>query len=219
MGNKKGAEMSEEMKDETTTPSEKETQEVLELVEKAQKKGTFDIAKFAKGIAYPEDTVTAYLDIESAYKLNAINDEMSQVKLSDPDQYEKLDAQAKKLSKKILESKVVFHMRGVNQEVIETITDRADKKFPKKLDPLGQVIENEEWLKEWTCSLIASNLVQIENADGEIDHKNYEVEDILELRKHLPREIFELLIAKMQQLTLAGAYFKGLTDAGFLPKS
>jgi hypothetical protein len=195
------------------------TEEVLELVDKAQKKGTFDIAKFAKGIAYPEDTVTAYLDIESAYKLNTINDEMARLKLADPAEYEKLEAQTKELSEKILASKVVFHMRGVNQEVIESITEKADKKFPKKLDPMGQVIENEDWLKEWTCALIASNLVQIENAEGEIDEKHYETEDVLELRKHLPREIFDLLIAKMQQLTLAGAYFKGLTDAGFLPKS
>lgn len=195
------------------------TEDVLDLVDKAQKKGTFDIAKFAKGIAYPEDTVTAYLDIEAAYKLNAINDEMSKLKLADPAEYEKLEAQAKELSDKILASKVVFHMRGVNQEVIESITDKADKKYPKKLDPMGQVMENEDWLKEWTCGLIASNLVQIENAEGDIDDKHYETEDVLELRKHLPREIFDLLIAKMQQLTLAGAYFKGLTDAGFLPKS
>jgi hypothetical protein len=195
------------------------TEEVLDLVDKAQKKGTFDIAKFAKGIAYPEDTVTAYLDIESAYKLNTINDEMAGLKLADPAEYEKLEAQTKELSEKILASKVVFHMRGVNQEVIESITEKADKKFPKKLDPMGQVMENEDWLKEWTCGLIASNLVQIENAEGEIDEKHYETEDVLELRKHLPREIFDLLIAKMQQLTLAGAYFKGLTDAGFLPKS
>lgn len=193
------------------------TEEVLDLVDKAQKKGTFDIAKFAKGIAYPEDTVTAYLDIEAAYKLNALNEQMS--KLKDPAELEKLEAQAKELSDKILSSKVVFHMRGVNQEVIESITEKADKKYPKKLDPMGKVMENEDWLKEWTCGLIASNLVQIENAEGEIDDKHYETEDVLELRKHLPREIFDLLIAKMQQLTLAGAYFKGLTDAGFLPKS
>jgi hypothetical protein len=191
----------------------------LDLVEKAQKKGTFDIAKFAKGIAYPEDTVTAYVDIESAYKLNVLNEEMSKIKLADPAEYEKLEAQAKELSDKILASKVVFHMRGVNQEVIESITEKADKKYPKKLDALGQVIENEDWLKEWTCGLIASNIVKIENADGDTDDKHYETEDVLELRKHLPREVFDLLVAKMQQLTLAGAYFKGLTDAGFLPKS
>jgi hypothetical protein len=195
------------------------TNEVLDLVEKAQKKGTFDIAKFAKGISYPEDTVTAYVDIESAYKLNVLNEEMSKIKLADPAEYEKLEAQAKELSDKILASKVVFHMRGVNQEVIESITEKADKKYPKKLDALGQVIENEDWLKEWTCGLIASNIVKIENADGDTDDKHYETEDVLELRKHLPREVFDLLVAKMQQLTLAGAYFKGLTDAGFLPKS
>ena len=191
------------------------TEEVLDLVDKAQKKGTFDIAKFAKGIAYPEDTVTAYLDLESAYKLSSINEQMAK----NPANYDELEAQAKELSERILKSKVTFYMRGVNQEVIESITDKADKKFPKKLDALGQVVDNEDWLVEWTCGLIASNLVQIENADGEIDDKHQETEDIIELRKHLPREVFDLLIAKMQQLTLAGAYFKGLTDAGFLPKS
>ena len=193
--------------------------EVLELVDKAQKKGTFDIAKFAKGIAYPEDTVTAYLDMESAYKLNELNNKMSALKNADPEELKKMEKQTKELSDKILESKVIFHMRGVNQEVIEAITAKADKKYPKKLDALGQVIENEEWFKDWACGLIATNLVRIENAQGETDEKVFETEDIIELRKNLPREVFDLLIAKMQQLTLAGAYFKGLTDAGFLPKS
>ena len=43
------------------------TEEVLKLVEKAQAKGVFDITEFAKGRAYPEDSVTAYLDVQSAY--------------------------------------------------------------------------------------------------------------------------------------------------------
>jgi hypothetical protein len=200
------------MSEETTTD------EVLELVEKAQKKGTFDIAKFAKGIAYPEDQVVAYVDVESAYKLNKLNEEMSNIK-SDTTEYEALDKEAKELSTKILKSKITFYMRGVNQEVIESVTAKADKKFPKKLDALGQVIDNEGWLIEWTCGLIAANLVKIENADGEVDDSVLSTEDVIDLRKNLPREVFDLLISKMQQLTLAGAYFKGLTDAGFLPKS
>ena len=198
---------------------ETNAEEVMELVEKAQKKGTFDIAKFAKGIAYPEDTVVAYMDIESAYKLNKLNAEMSSIKASDPKEYEKLEKEADKLSKKIVESKITFYMRGVNQEVIEAISAKCDKKHPKKLDALGQTIENQDWLRDWTCGLIASNLVKIENAAGELDERVFETEDVIELRKDLPREVFDLLIAKMQQLTLAGAYFKGLTDAGFLPKS
>jgi hypothetical protein len=62
-------------------------------------------------------------------------------------------------------------------------------------------------------------LVKIENVDGDTDERHFETEDVIDLRKGLPREVFDLLVAKMQQLTLAGAYFKGLTDAGFLPKS
>jgi hypothetical protein len=106
---------------------------------------------------------------------------MSGLKGSSPAEYEKLEAEAKELSEKILLSKVVFYMRGVNQEVIESITQKADKKYPKKLDAFGQVVENEDWLKEWTCGLIASNVFKIENADSETDDKHYETEDILEL--------------------------------------
>jgi hypothetical protein len=172
----------------------------------------------AKDIAYPEDVVVAYVDVESAYKLSKLNQDMSKIK-SDTAEYEKLEKDAKALSEKILKSKITFYMRGVNQEVIEAVTSKADKKFPKKLDALGQVIDNDGWLIEWTCGLIAANLVKIENAEGEVDDKVLSTEDVVELRKNLPREVFDLLIAKMQQLTLAGAYFKGLTDAGFLPKS
>jgi hypothetical protein len=161
----------------------------------------------------------AYADIQSAYKLSKVNSEMSTIKTTETKEYEELEKEAKALSEKILESKIVFYMRGVNQEIIEAVTSKCDKKYPKKLDALGQTIENQDWLRDWTCGLIAANLVKIENADGEVDERHFETEDVIELRKGLPREVFDLLIAKMQQLTLAGAYFKGLTDAGFLPKS
>lgn len=208
MGETKGAEMSEQTS----------TENVLELVEKAQKKGVFDISKFAKGIAFPEDTLVAYLDIEAAYRLSKINSEMN-LMASDAEAYEALEKEAKDLSEKILASKITFYMRGVSQEVIESVEKKADTKFPKKLDPLGQVLPNPDWNKYWVCGLIATNIVKIENANGEIDERVFEVEDVLEMHKHFPKEVFDVLTAKMQQLTLASSYFKGLTDAGFLPKS
>jgi hypothetical protein len=74
-------------------------------------------------------------------------------------------------------------------------------------------------MKVWTCSLVASNLIKVENANGEVDERAFTYEEVDEFRKYLPKEVWDLITEKMQQLTLAGAYFKGLTDAGFLPKS
>jgi hypothetical protein len=192
------------------------TEEVLKLVEKAQAKGVFDITEFAKGRAYPEDSVTAYLDVQSAYELNKLNEQM---RSATAEELTKLEKQAQELADKVVQSKVVFHMRGVNQAHIEKITVQCNEKYPNITDALGQTTNSPEWLREWTAALIASNLLKIENANGEIDQREFTTDDVITLRHHLPKEVWDLLVEKMQQLTLAGAYFKGLTDAGFLPKS
>jgi hypothetical protein len=192
------------------------TEEVLKLVDKAQAKGVFDITEFAKGRAYPEDSVTAYLDVQSAYELSKLNEQM---RSADPDTLAVLEKQAKELAEKVMQSKIVFHMRGVNQANIEKITIECDKKYPTSTDAFGQTVNSPEWIREWTAALIASNLVRIENANGEMDEREFTTEDVITLRHHLPKEVWDLLVEKMQQLTLAGAYFQGLTDAGFLPKS
>lgn len=194
-------------------------EEVLKLVEKAQAKGTFNIVDFAKGRGYPQDSVTAYLDLESAYELNKINQQINDAKFGADDEVEALQAKAKELSEKILASKIVFNMRGVNQETIESITEKCNKDFPPKVNAFGQEEADRDWLKAWTCGLVAANLISIENAEGEVDERLFTADDVDEFRKHLPKEIWDLIEEKMQQLTLAGAYFKGLTDAGFLPKS
>ena len=192
------------------------TEEVLKLVEKAQAKGVFDITEFAKGRAYPEDSVVSYLDVESAYELDKLNQEM---RSADAKTLPEMEKRANELAEKVMASKVVFHMRGVNQAHIEKITAECDQKHPKQVDAFGQTINTADWLKEWTAALVASNIVKIENAKGEMDERTFTSEDLVQLRLHLPKEVWDLLVEKMQQLTLASAYFKGLTDAGFLPKS
>jgi len=194
-------------------------EQVLKLVEKAQAKGTFNIVDFAKGRAYPQDSVTAYLDVDSAYELSKINKEINDAALGEEDRLVGLEQKAQEISKKILESKIVFHMRGVNQETIERITEQCNKDFPTTVNAFGQEEANADWVRVWTCSLVAANLISVENADGELDERVFTADDVNEFRKHLPKEVWDLVTEKMQQLTLAGAYFKGLTDAGFLPKS
>jgi len=189
-----------------------EVNEVLELVKETQSKKVFDITAFAKGTLAPQDTVTAYLDIESAYKLNLINERLSTLS---GEEYDAIETEAKTLSAKILESKIVFHMRGVNQDIIEKATKSANDKFPPTLNAFGEEETSPEWVKEWTCSLVAANLIKVVNAAGEEDERLFTADDVKEIRSYVPREVWDLLVEKMQQLSLANAYFKGLTDAGF----
>jgi hypothetical protein len=100
---------------EETTPDE-----VLKLVEKAQSKGVFDIAAFAKGRALPQDTVTAYLNVDAAYRLDKINKEIASE--LDSTVIESLEAKAKKIADEVIASKVIFHMRGVTQAEVEAVS-------------------------------------------------------------------------------------------------
>lgn len=192
-------------------------EEALKLVKAAQARGVFDITEFAKGRAYPQDTVVAYVDVDSAYELNKINTQINTA-LPGVDLSE-LEAKAQELTEKILASKIIFHMRGVNQSIIESINAKCNELHPPKADEYGNEQLDENWMKVWTCSLVASNLIKVENANGEVDERAFTYEEVDEFRKYLPKEVWDLITEKMQQLTLAGAYFKGLTDAGFLPKS
>ena len=74
-------------------------EQVLNLVEKAQAKGVFNITDFAKGRAYPQDTVIAYTDVDSAYELKKINEEIADASLDESDKISKLEEKVQELSK------------------------------------------------------------------------------------------------------------------------
>lgn len=191
--------------------------EVLKLVDKAQSKGVFNITDFAKGRGYPEDSVTTYIDVESAYELSKINKKIANS--FDDDEINALSAKADELAAKVAASKVTFYMRGVNEGTINGVSDECDKLYPVTTDALGQVHQDPRWNRDFTAGLVASNLIKIEDANGNFDERVFTIADVNEMHDYLPREAWALVVEKMQQLTLAGTYFEGLTDAGFLPKS
>ena len=184
-----------------------ETNDVLSLVQEAQSPAKFNLADVIKGRGFPEDKVEIYVDAESAYALSKLNDEL--VTIADPAESAPLEAKAKELSDKILKSKLIFHMRGIDQKQIELIEKQV------KADNADE----DEWVLDYFAALVAANIVRVEDADGNIDERPFTTEEIVELRWALPSESWEKLISTMQKLTLAGGYFRGLTDAGFLQKS
>lgn len=186
-----------------------DVEEVLSLVEEAQKPGNFNLGEFVKGRGYPQDTVEVYVDVESAYELSKLNDTL--VRTTDEAELEKLEAKAKELSDKILESKLTFKMRGIDQKQVERIEEASRKKFPDE--------EDVSWVLDYMSELIAANIISVEDAKGNVDERVFTGEDVENLRSYLNSESWEKIVSTMQKLTLATGYFKGLTDAGFLQKS
>lgn len=190
--------------------------EVVELVKEAQKPGSFNLADVIKGRGYPTKDVTIYTDAEAAFKLIEIEDKLKNFNEA-TDEYKELEAEAEKLAETVSASKLVFHMRGVGQGVVEAVTKKADSMF--KVDGVDEEEYSADWFKFYVTSLVAENVVKITDANGNTDEKHYSYEEMLEVRNNLPADSWTVLVDAMQKLTLASGYFKGLTDAGFLPKS
>lgn len=193
-------------------------EETLQLVRDAQKPGVFNLSEVIKGRGYPTKEVSVYIDGEAAFQLVELEDRMQE--LSDAvkagPEYEELEKAANELAERVQKSKLIFTMRGVNQGIVERITDKADELYGNDGDPMDR---DDAWFRYYITSLVAANVVKVENADGEIDERVFEYEDMLDIRNNIPVEAWGVLVNTMQKLTLAGGYFKELTDAGFLPKS
>ena len=182
---------------------------IVELVQEAQKRGKFNLADAIKGRAYPEKTVDVYLDAGSAFELAAINEELKRL---DPEaaQYAELTEKANELEAEILKSKITFTMRGVGQDLVEKVKKEATKLYPEDAD---------DWAKYYTCALVASNIVYAMDNEGNIDDSGFSTDDVIQLRGVMPIDAWQILVETMQKLTLAASYFDAITDAGFLQKS
>lgn len=186
----------------------KEIAEVLETVKDAQSQGKFNLAEVVKGRGYPQDTVEIYTDVESAYELSKINDKL--IRLTDLEESKELEAQAEIFKKKVMDSRLKFYMRGIDQRHVENIEEKSRNKND---------LESEQWIVDYMCELVAANIIKVEDAQGNVDEKVFTGDDIDAIRGVLSTEAWEQIVSTMQKLTLATGYFKGLTDAGFLQKS
>lgn len=185
------------------------SENVVELVQEAQKRGRFNLADAVKGRAYPEKAVEVYLDAGSAFELTAVNEELKALDPADA-KYAELTEKANELEAEILKSKITFNMRGVGQDVVEKVTKEAT-------DTYGE--DAEAWAKFYTCALVAANIVYVTDHEGNVDDSKFTAEEVATLRGAMPIDAWQTLVETMQKLTLAASYFDAVTDAGFLQKS
>jgi hypothetical protein len=186
---------------------------IVELVQEAQKRGKFSLADAIKGRAYPEKAVDVYIDAASAVEFESLQEEIKNLEPG-TEAYEAKYAEMEQVAEKIKQSKLTFHMRGVGQGTVEAASKAASEKYP---DSNG--IEDSDWLTYYLCYLVASNIVKVTDIDGNEDDSTFTTEEIIDLRGAIPIDSWAVLIDTMQKLTLASSYFDSVTDAGFLPKS
>jgi hypothetical protein len=190
--------------------------EILNLVEKTQSQGVFNLSEVIKGRGYPSKDATIYLDSSSAFMLAELNTEMS-YSFND-DLLGMQEEKAAELAIKIKESAITFSMRGVSQKMVEETIKKTNSIYPPEAGRT-EASDNPDWIKYYIASLVAQNIVKATDFFGNVDHHVYTTEEMLELRESVTPDSWNVLVETMQKLTLASGYFDQLTDAGFLPKS
>lgn len=190
-------------------------EETMELVEEAQSKKVFNLADAIKGRAYPKKDVKIYLDDEAAMRLVEIQDELDY--MPEADVADKLNAEAAVLKAKIEKTALTLTLRGVSQDIIETVLTQTNIRYGLKKGEDGTEVAG--WMKDYITALVGANIESVTNADGETDSDVFNFDKTDGLRRNIPASEWGKLVEAMEKLTLAGGYFNQLTDAGFLQKS
>lgn len=190
-------------------------EETMELVEEAQSKKVFNLSDAIKGRAYPKKDVKIYLDDEAAMRLVEIQNELDY--MPEGGVADKLNAEAAVLKAQIEETALTFTLRGVNQDVIETVLTQTNIRYGLKKGEDGTEVAG--WMKDYITTLVGANIESVTNAKGETDSDLFNFDKTDDLRRNIPASEWGKLVELMEKLTLAGGYFNQLTDAGFLQKS
>lgn len=185
------------------------------MVEEAQSKKVFNLSDAIKGRAYPKTEVSIYLDDEAAMRLVEISDELN--RFPEEADAKKLNAEADALKAQIEGTKLKFTLRGVSQDVIETVLTQTNIRHGLKKGQDGSEVPG--WMRDYITALVGLNIVSVANAQGEVDEDVFGFDKTDDLRRNIPASEWGKLVEAMQKLTLAGGYFDQLTDAGFLQKS
>lgn len=171
----------------------------------AVSKGKFSVLEVAKERGYPQDIVDIYTDHETAFLVHRLEAKIADEK--DGDKVNELDAERKALKEKVKDSVLTFHMRGISDGLVEDLQKQAKEKFGEEETPERAIYTNHSYL--------ANHIISVTNANGDVDDHQWTPEELGQLKRDLPPESFEKLVALMYELTFAARYFDEVVNADF----
>jgi hypothetical protein len=121
--------------------------EIMEPVEKAKAKGTFNIVNVLRDRGYPEVSVTVYIDEASAYAASVLKEKINSAK--DGEDVSAIQGEHDVLVEKLMESSVTFYLKGISESARDAILKQAKKKYPvevtKDVNPMtGEWVRDEK---------------------------------------------------------------------------
>lgn len=212
---------------------------MTETIDAAKAPGVFSLDKFLAEVAYPEEEVTLFTDARSVNELMKLRTEYRDVegkvaelskdkrkgqrtvsgeqpieatlKTELENRLVAIQTEIDALDDKVGESAITFKLRGMPQHVVEAITS---KYFTDKNKNYSGTPEEEDRDYE----LMARSVIQVTDANGNIDHTEMTADRIKTIRGALLENEYVRLVQHVAHVNLNGALFEQATDASFLSR-
>lgn len=224
-----------------------------QLVEALKAPETFDARAAITGATAAKSTVRLFKDGESAGALKELQDQIQEAEwkqrehsaeatggITHTPEYEawgakvdELKAQEAAVIQKVLESSLVFHVRGVPTKVRSLIVQSWTRKFP---DPkrerfgAGQDGDDEfdaalrermsERFRNINNEFIAKSIFKVTDAQGREDTSVYTPEDVDAIYENFYESEYQRLLAEVNKVSITNSLFTDMIaqDADFLSK-
>lgn len=183
---------------------------------------TLDIYEFLDGRAYPKDTVKVYLDEQSGYEANRLQDKYNELEKSKRYTHDdkvpaidkelaSLQKQLDKLADAMRASALKVHMQGLPTHIIQSASEKVEADNAK--------IEDDDDKKSEAIELASLMIKSIETPDGKVDDRKFDYDGVEKLFGRIPPKGVEQILMCVNHLMLSSFSFDNVTDAGFLVKS
>lgn len=169
---------------------------------------TFDLAEVLQGRGYPSDTVTVYLDEESAYLIQAQRELISGLKGAELEEAENALAALVERAKL---SAYTFHLKGRSRVVIRDIAKKAWGEIPDKpTDPDRLIITDarEELRQALEWEAFTEKVVAPDGAENV-----FSLDDVKLFRQYAPQSSLVAIEKKIEALKQAGAGFEHISQS------
>ena len=168
------------------------------------KASEFNIFEMSKGVNYPEDHVTVYTDVATAYEIDKIDNILNSPLKYNVENPDALEKDRDKLVKKLKETSFEVHLQGLPDRVVTGIRTKLDSEFGEDVYPPAR-------LRKWQVWLIAKSLRKAVFADGtEQDLTEYadDYDKVDTWFGSLPKESQTRLDDLVAKLSLTSTYFE-----------
>lgn len=161
---------------------------------------TFDIGEVLAGRGYPETEVAVYMDEQSGYAVNLINEELTRLSgLGLVEEYAELEAKFNTMLADLNGSRYVFTLKGTPRKVKADIVRSVLAEYPEKKDFLGRVEDNPEREEKYANLLWASHVARITAPNGAVSVPTYD--NIVQFRDYAPIAAIEAIETGITELT------------------